>query len=163
MSNRACDKNWYKETLGDAIETIEHFEDDIVEQFEESGEASDDLYNDYPNGDEYHHEHHTDRSYSLIEAAHLLSELSRYEETDSGLWEGLEDPERAIEVKAAFTYGNAVLSEFQDLIKELNSDYENDFDGTPAGPKEWRPKGNKGPKAIKAWLEKWIKERREKL
>lgn len=62
--------------------------DTRVEQLVESGEASDDLLNDYPNGDSYHHESHVDRSYSVTEAAEILDAYSDYEETDSGLWEG---------------------------------------------------------------------------
>lgn len=162
MAGDACQKNWLKEALDDAIETIDYFEDTVVEQLSEKGEASEDLYNDYPNGDQYHHESHTDKSYSLIDAAHLLDQLSDHEETDSGLWEGIEDPERALEVKAAFTYGNAVMSEFQDLIKELNEEFQ-DFSPQRRGPKEWSPRGRKGPASIKEFVQKFLKERREKL
>lgn len=163
MPNPACETNWYKEALSDAIETIDHFEDDVIEQLQENGEVSTDLYNDFPNGDSYHHESHTDKSYSLLEAAHLLSALSNHREDDSGLWEGVEEPERAIEIQAAYTYGNAVMGEFQDLVKELNSDFEQDFSGRPAGPKEWRPGKNKGPESLKAWLTEWLKKQRAKL
>lgn len=142
MSDRACEKNWYKEALGDAIEMVDYFEDEVVEQLEEKAEASSDL-NDYSDGDEYHHSSHTDKSYSLIDAAHLLNHLSNYEETDSGLWEGMDDPERMIEVKAAFTYGNAVLGEFRDLITELNEAFEG-FTPIRKGPKEWAPRN--GPR-----------------
>lgn len=160
----ACKTNWYKEALGDAIDTIDNFEDEIVEKLAEEGEASDDLFNDYSGGDEYHHSSHTDKSYSLLEAAHLLDQLDRYEETDNGLWEGVEDPERALEVKAAFTYGNAVMSEFQDLIKELNEAFE-DFTPNPVrrGPKEWSPRPRTGPADIKEFVQKFLKEQREKL
>jgi hypothetical protein len=164
MADRACEKNWYKEALSDAIEMVDYFEDTVIEQLEESGEASGDVNNDYPSGDEYHHSSHTDRSYSLIDAAHLLSQLSNYEADDSGLWEGIDDPERAIEVKAAYTYGNAVMSEFQDLIKELNDEFE-DFkpSGARRGPKEWSPKPKPGPARIKEFVQKFLKEWREKL
>jgi hypothetical protein len=163
MVNRACEKDWSKEARSDAIYTIDHFDDDVVEQLEEGGEVSDDLMNDFPNGDQYHHESHTDKSYTLLEAAHLLDQLSNYEETDSGLWEGVEDPEEALSVKAAFTYGNAVMSEFQDVVRDLNSDFEEEFEPTPRGPKEWRPAKKKGPESIKAWLTEWLKRQKEKL
>lgn len=162
MPNRACEKNWYKEALGDAIETIDNFEDEVVEQLADKGEASDDLNNDYSGGDEYHHSSHTDKSYSLIDAAHLLDQLSDHEETDSGLWEGVEDPERALEVKAAFTYGNAVIGEFQDLIKELNEAFS-EFTPVRRGPKEWSPRPKPGPANIKEFLQRFLKEQREKL
>ena len=111
------------EARNDAKETISNFEEEILEQLHDKGEASDDLLNDYCNGDAWHHENHVDKSYRLTEAAELLDELSDCEETDSGLWEGLA-PRDAISAQAAYTYGNAVYSEFQDLIREINSDAE---------------------------------------
>ena len=111
------------EARNDAKETVRNFEDEILEQLLDKGEASDDLLNDYSGGDSWHHESHVDKSYRLTEAAELLDELSYYEETDSGLWEGLA-PRDAISAQAAYTYGNAVYSEFQDLIREINSDAE---------------------------------------
>ncbi len=109
------------EAKSDAASTAENFLDEIVNALMEDGEASDDLLNDYPSGDSYHHENHPDKDYDLQESAAILDELHRYEETDSGLWEGLE-PRRAIEAQAAYTYGNAVYGEFQDLVKEINGD-----------------------------------------
>lgn len=109
------------DALSDAKDTIENFKDEIVEQLLEKGEASDDLYNDYPNGDSYHHESHLDRSYRLTEAAEVLDELHEFEETDSGLWEGLE-PRAAIEVQAAYTYAACVYSIFRELVKDINGD-----------------------------------------
>ncbi len=166
MADAACERNWYSEAIRDAIDTIDYFEDDVIRQLEESREISSDLFNDYPNGDEYHHSSHTDKSYRLLEAAHLLTQLVDYEENDSGLWEGIEDPERALEVKASYTYGNAVLGEFQDLVKELNSDFESEFiesEGVRRGPKEWRPRKKQEPKNIKEWLRGWLKERKTRF
>ena len=57
----------------------------------------------------------------LQEAAALLDELSKHEETDNGLWEG-QEPREAIATQAAFTYGNAVYAEWTDLIKQINDD-----------------------------------------
>lgn len=105
----------------DAREMVENFVDEIVDQLIDKGEASRDLFNDYDNGDSYHHESHVDRDYDLSEAAELLQELSDHEETDSGLWQGLE-PRRAISCQATYTYGNAVLAFWQDLIQQINSD-----------------------------------------
>lgn len=115
----------------DARDTVSEFKDTILEALLESGEASEDLRNDYPNGDAWHHECHVDRSYSLRDAADLIDQLSEYEETDSGLWEG-QQPKEAIGTCAAFTYGNAVYAEWVDLIKEINSNASiivDDYDG----------------------------------
>jgi DNA-binding transcriptional MerR regulator len=114
-----AEKNYYAEAYDDAKDTVEEFLETIIESLIDNEEVSDDLFNDYPNGDSYHHETHTDRSYSLLEAAKLLDALGDYEETDSGLWEG-QEPRDAVATQAAFTYGNAVLSMWQDYIKEIN-------------------------------------------
>jgi uncharacterized membrane-anchored protein YhcB (DUF1043 family) len=96
-------KDYRAKAESDAWDTLDNFADEMVRQWRESGEISNDMNNDYPNGDSYHHESHTDRDYDLQEAAELLDQLSEYEETDSGLWEGLE-PRRAIAAQAAYTY-----------------------------------------------------------
>ena len=99
--------NYRDAALSDAKDTVEYFADEIVDQLMD-GKASDDLLNDYSRGDEYHHESHVDQAYGLLEAAQLLDELYKHEETDSGLWDG-QEPREAIATQAAFTYGNAVL------------------------------------------------------
>jgi len=130
------DTNYRKEAASDARDMAENFLDAIVEQIEAKGEASTDLNNDYSGGDEYHHSYHVDKSYSLLEAAELLDQLSDFEETDYGLWEGL-DPREAVSAMAAYTYGNAVMSYWDDLIKEINDKVaDENFD---VGPKDWSP------------------------
>jgi hypothetical protein len=119
--------DYRSDATNDARETVSEFKDTILEQLEESGEASKDLYNDYPSGDRWHRESHVDKWYDLTDAAELISELSEHEETDSGLWEG-QQPKDAIGTCAAFTYGNAVLSEWSDLIDDLNSEAETIID-----------------------------------
>ena len=107
----------------DAKSTIQEYADAILEQLLDDDKASDDLLNDYPDGDAYHHESHVDKWYSLIDAATLIDQLSKFEETDSGLWEG-QQPKEAIGTCAAYTYGNAVYSEWTDLIRRINSEAE---------------------------------------
>lgn len=98
--------------------------DEIVEKLIEFGRASDDLYNDYDGGhNHYHHESHVDRSYTLLEAANLLDQLSRHWETDNGLWEG-QLPINAIAIQAAYTYGNAVYFLWTEIIGYINQEYE---------------------------------------
>jgi len=124
--------NYLREAADDAADTVRNFADEILEQLLDDGEASDDLLNDYPNGDAWHHECHVDKEYSLIDAATLIDQLMEFEETDSGLWEGLE-PRRAIAAQAAYTYGNAVYSEWRELIEKINSEASgiiSDFDET---------------------------------
>lgn len=155
--------NYLKEAISDALDTISKFKEEIVEQLERDGEASTDLYNDYSNGDSYHHERHTDRAYSLIEAAHVLDQLGDYEETDGGMWDGLA-PREAISVMAAYTYSNAVMGKFQDLVRELNDDFEGELAGDrPRGPKEWSPRRTRTQESTLKWADAWIKKEREKL
>jgi hypothetical protein len=124
--------NYLREAADDAADTVRNFADEILEQLLDGGKASDDLLNDYPGGDAWHHENHVDKWYSLIDAAQLIDQLSDFEETDSGLWEG-QQPKEAISTCAAFTYGNAVYNEWRELIEEINdraSDIISDFDET---------------------------------
>ena len=115
--------NYRQDAIIDARATADNFEDEILESFmENGGKADDDLYNHY-RGDSYHHENHVDKAYNLQEAAELLDELNDYEETDSGLWQGL-DPRAAISAQAAYTYGNAVMRFWFKLIEEINDNTE---------------------------------------
>lgn len=120
--------SYYDDAVYDAKEFVREYEDEIVEQIINHGEASTDLLNDYYNADAYHRETHVDKSYSLSDADTLLHDLRDYEESDSGLWEGLE-PREAISAQAAYTYGNAVYHKTVELIEEINdkaSDIETD-------------------------------------
>lgn len=121
MSNTTSD--YFADARADAKSMAEEFVDEIIEKLLEGGDASTDLYNDYPNGDSYHHENHVDRDYDLSEAAELLNQLSDHEETDTGLWEGLE-PRKAINAQAAYTYGNAVYAFWREIIEEINDSEE---------------------------------------
>lgn len=105
----------------DAAGTAANFINEIAEQLLESGEASTDLFNDYPGGDEWHHECHVDQCFDLSTAAEVLDQLGDHEETDTGLWEGMK-PREAIGAQAAYTYGNAVYHYWRKLIREINGD-----------------------------------------
>ena len=118
--------SYQEDAQSDAFEMVKNFKDEIVEMLCDDNRASEDFNNDYPNGDGYHHENHIgDKEYDLEDAGKLLRELSDHEEMDSGLWEGLE-PQQAISAQAAYTYGNAVASEWSDLIAEINLKWSND-------------------------------------
>lgn len=123
VEKKADEGNYRSNAVNDAKYFIDEFEDEIVSQILENGAASDDLYNDYGHGDAFIHETYVEKDYDLMEAAKLLTDLSDFEETDSGLWEG-QEPRRAIATQAAFTYGQACTSFIQDLIKEINEKVE---------------------------------------
>lgn len=113
--------NFFEQAENDAIVTAEYFLDEIVNSLIEHGNASDDLLNDYKDGDAYHHTHHTDKIYSLTEADELLEQLNEYEETDSGLW-AMMSPREAIVCQATYTYANAVMYFWEQLIDKINTD-----------------------------------------
>jgi len=111
---------YYELTENDAKMLVtDYFMDEIVNQLIENGQASDDYNNDYDNGDSIFHETIVDQDYSTDEAIELLSNLSEFEEEDSGLWEG-QDWEQILSIKAAYTYGNAVYDIWRKLIEEIN-------------------------------------------
>lgn len=112
-------REYLKQAESDANDMLGEFLDQMIEQWEDNQQISDDLFNDYSGGDSYHHESHVDKSYNLTEAAAILDELSEWEETDHGLWDG-QEPRQAIATQAAYTYGNAVYSAWRDKIEELN-------------------------------------------
>ncbi len=113
-------RQYLTDAQNDAKEAVEYYLDEVVEQLLDSGCAGTDMLNDYSDGDSYHHENHVDKSYRLTEAAELLEQLSRWEETDSGLWDR-QDP-RDASTQAAFTYGTCVMSCWKALIEEINED-----------------------------------------
>lgn len=117
--------NYIQEAEDDAAMLItDYFMDEIIDQIIDTGEASDDINNDYDNGDGIFHEVITDRPYHMTEAAELLSQLYEYAEEDTGLWEGETNVDRLAEIQAAYTYGNAVWNEFGDLITEINDEVD---------------------------------------
>lgn len=117
--------DYAREAEEDAAMLItDYFMDEIIDQIIDQGEASADINNDYGNGDSIFHEVIVDRSYSLTDAAELLSQLYNYTEGDSGLWEEETDIDRIAEIQAAFTYGNAVWAELDDLITDINNEVD---------------------------------------
>ena len=117
--------DYVTEAYNDAAYLImEYFMNEIVDQIIDQGEASADINNDYYNGDGIFHEVIVDRSYSLTDAAELLSQLYNYTEGDDGLWEGETDVDKIAEIQAAFTYGNAVWAELDDLITDINNEVD---------------------------------------
>jgi len=99
----------------------DNFLTEIVEALISDGEASDDINNDYPNGDGLFHEEITSKEYSPEEAIAVLEYYSEFEETDSGLWDGVKNWRQMLSAMAAYTYSNAVMSKICDLFNEINS------------------------------------------
>lgn len=117
-------RNYTEDAQRDATNTAENFIDEILAQVmdeDKDKEISKDLFNDYDGGDAYHHESHVDKAYSLLESATLLDQLENHVETDYGLWSGLE-PRQAISAQAAYTYGNAVMYYWSELIEKINEE-----------------------------------------
>ena len=61
-----------------------------------------------------------ERNPEFLPAQVLQNELSEFEETDTGLWQGIDDPEKAIVAKAFWTFRAAVTHYFQELTAEID-------------------------------------------
>lgn len=141
-----------------AWDMVEEFKDEMAESYcDNDGEISDDLFNDYTRGDEYHHQSNVDKSYSLTEAAELLEQLDEFEETDEGLWEG-QSPKEAISTQAAYTYGAAVYSMWRDTVKDLQEKLQELY-GTDSSQFEERVEEDDNLDADDYWrsaVQKWM-------
>ena len=100
----------------EALDAVDYFKNEILEAIVDDDEAP---YDIIVLSDTYLHENITDRSYDLMEAAKVLSDLSNWEETDSGLWGG-QSPQTAVRTQAAYTYANAFCHYFGELMNDLN-------------------------------------------
>lgn len=109
-----------EDATSDAKDAVEHFIDEIIEELIGDGEAHKELHR---YSDSYLDEN-LNQSYSLLEAAQILDDLSDYEETDSGLWEGSDDPQEAVKTQAIFTYRNAVTSYFEGEMDSVNDEVQ---------------------------------------
>lgn len=109
---------YYQNARDDAREAVSYLLDEIVDDIisDENANTAERHIEDF--SDSYHHETHVDRDYNLREAAELLDDLRQFEVDDSGLWEG-QEPRQAIATMAAYTYGNAVYSMFDDLMGDI--------------------------------------------
>jgi ubiquitin-protein ligase len=110
-----AETNWFKEAEQDAKSGVLDVVDVIIKDIIDNEGSTDKGINDFV--DEFRHTY-SDQSYSLIEAAQVLDALSDYEETDSGIWEGLE-PRDAVKAQAAYTYGNAVYGIADEILNTI--------------------------------------------
>ena len=123
---RKPEPGWAEKADEDAKYFIkDYLTDEIVEQFMMDGEIGEDIRNDFSSGDSAFHEAIVDRDYDTQEATDLVYELSEFEETDTGLWEG-KDWEAALAMKAAFTYGNAVYDKATDILNDIREEIDMD-------------------------------------
>lgn len=113
-----ADQTPSEDAKSEARGAIETFIDEIVDQLiDQDGDAPADLREydeDYTNS--------LNTSYNLREAADVLHDLSEFEETDSGMWEGEDDPQQAVIIQASLTYQNAVNSYFNSDMEDVNSE-----------------------------------------
>jgi hypothetical protein len=113
----------------------EQMEDDIIEELEATlGDPFRVI--DRDGAQTWLHECVTDRSYSLLEAATLLDQLSEHTETDSGLWME-QEPRDAIATQAAFTYRNAVYSIARSIIEDVVHEYDSCEQGEDEEDDAW--------------------------
>lgn len=113
------------EAKSDAWDMVNEFSEKIAEYMVEEEELNPHEFdfNNIDGLDAYHHETHYNTEYTLLEAATLMDDLSEHIATDSGLWEGLE-PRKAVAVQAAFTFGDAVMYYYSELMECICEDTE---------------------------------------
>jgi hypothetical protein len=128
--------DYEREARNDAVSFFDEYKDVMVDALVNGGKVSDDLYNDYSNGDGFIHETYTDKWYDLRDAVDVLEDLDRYEETDSGLWDG-QGMKEALGTCAAYTYCNAVVSFIQEAIGTINDNCESIVDEYNDDDCEW--------------------------
>lgn len=113
-------KDWLKEAEEDAQDWIkEQLMDAIAEKVLEGERIDADLLRE-DGQDTYHHETHIDKDYDIAEAAEIIDQLDEYEETDAGLWQGLDGFRAMAAACAAYTYGNAVYHLASEILERIN-------------------------------------------
>lgn len=75
---------------------------------------------------DFFHESVTDRSYSIEDAAWVIANCEE-EETDSGMWEG-QEMHQAMQICAAFSYGNDVWMKVAEIYEEMFDNFEPNYD-----------------------------------
>lgn len=107
-----------------AKQAIAEFLDDLVEDVvERSGERPPESTRLRYWNDRYYSERLADRPWTVREAIDVVEEFPESVEDDNALWEG-QDPSDALRIQAAYTFANAVESEFDGLMVRLNDEIE---------------------------------------
>ena len=108
--------DYEREVEKDAKEFLSEYADEVIGLLKDSEEElSDELYDNL--------NEHLDRSYTPEDAIFVL-ENSENEETDSGLWEGVNDWREELNIRAAYTYINDVRSEIDDIYKQMYEEFK---------------------------------------
>lgn len=107
----------------EASSFISDHEDMIIEAVKDSASWD---YNDIHGLDTSWHECITDRCYSSMEAAFVIDNCEN-EETDTGLWEGL-DLRQQLSAMAAYSYANDVWFACKDFYEQIKEDVEEALD-----------------------------------
>lgn len=117
-------ENYYSFIQEDASNFLDTYYDRFLREIR-NGDT--DAYEMIDYGGELHE--HADQHIDLREAVEILEQSSDVE-TDSGLWEGIEDTEDALSAKAFWTYKSdlhrEVVDQFKDLLDGAKSEVETD-------------------------------------
>jgi len=106
--------NYDREIEEEAYDFIFDHDEMIVQALKDDADWD---YNDIDDLDQAWHECIVDRGYTIEDAAYIISECHN-EETDSGIWEGL-DAGEALSAQAAYSYANDVWFKCEELYNEL--------------------------------------------
>lgn len=142
--------NYEKVIEKDAKEFISEHIDEFVELLiEREEEPSDELL--YGTLEES-----LDRSYTPEDSIFILNN-SENEETDSGLWAGVDDWRRELEIRAAYTYLNDVREEIRSICKEAYDEFIDTVDEDP----EYN--GDKETERAKSILSSYVETKIERV
>jgi len=123
--------NWYKYANEEANDIINNYRDEIDEFINteigknesDENEIFDKLYQEKDLIDWAHMAADNRFIYNstdaLIEALQCIDRLSEWEETDSGLFEGLKTIEEQINARATYTLSNAIYAKLEEQLKDL--------------------------------------------
>jgi phage-related protein len=120
MSETKTAGSWVSNAKCIAREAAREIADDILAALAEKGEV-DEYSTDHDAADEFIFSGAADQNYSLLEAAQILEDLADWEETDSGLWQGL-PPRDAVTAQAAWTLRAASCDFFGKIMAAVNED-----------------------------------------
>lgn len=117
--------DYTQDVAEDAFDFLSEIEEDIKNAIVNGEEDISEITCDETGRGEirdYFHEEVTDRAYSIEDAAYVIANCEN-EETDRGMWEGLE-MDRAMQACAAYSYSNDVWAEVESQYEGLLGEFE---------------------------------------
>ncbi|MFK4132285.1 hypothetical protein ACI2KR_08325 [Pseudomonas luteola] len=150
------EREFYQHTVAEeALSYLRDQEDAVKEMLRDGTEEFDRNHSDIERS---FHETIVDRAYGETHARHIIDNCSN-EETDDGLWEGLDEDDR-LSTKAAYSYGNDVADEAESVYSNVYDAYQLNLEsiddalqGLQSGKVEFNPSDITHVVGVKAFME----------